>query len=130
MTGQGHTFSAASELAFKHQLIRAQGPELPPAADGPAMPSYESLFGTDSSPVKRGTIPPEDRRKITERLKAFASSPRMKDDALALYVNAQARSDFHEKAARYVRRSHLPVSRCIWLCLAAPLHVNSTRTTA
>ena len=55
------------------------------------MPSYDSLFGTEASPVKRGTIPPEDRRKITERLKAFASSPRMKDDALALYVNAQAR---------------------------------------
>ena len=55
------------------------------------MPSYDSLFGAEASPVKRGTIPPEDRRRITERLKAFAASPRMKDDALALYVNAQVR---------------------------------------
>ena len=55
------------------------------------MPSYESLFGPEAQPAKRGVIPPEDRRRITERLKAFAASPRMKDDALALYVNAQVR---------------------------------------
>ena len=57
----------------------------------PPMPSYESLFGPDASPPKRGSLPPEDRRAITERLKAFGASPRVKDDALALYVNAQVR---------------------------------------
>ena len=53
------------------------------------MPSYDSLFGPEAKPPKRGSLPPEDRRAIADRLKAFAASPRVKDDALALYVNAQ-----------------------------------------
>ncbi len=81
------------------RLQRVQGSEVGLMEAGVLpMPSYDSLFGAEAKPPKRGALPPEDRRAIAERLKAFAASPRVKDDALALYVNAQVRRRPHREA--------------------------------
>lgn len=53
------------------------------------MPSYEDIFGGQVSTVKVPALRAVQRAQVAERLKAFAASPRVRDEALALYVNSQ-----------------------------------------